>query len=240
MCLRSVKWILLRLSVLFVCSVYALSSSSLSLGREVSMPIYTVKQGENILQIAQKLGLSAPQILNLNPGIRSLSPGVGLRVPRVPPTGAQKLGMPAAYLESERGQKQAGGQGPPPPGGKRGGGGGGQLPIPPRFTPPKGTPYRPEEGRKAPPPPSPRPPQFKPYAPKLVIPRPPVPLFRQREQALTAPGPFVPPQPQRGAAAQYYAPQWGAGYGATSALRAFPGARATATVTRRKPKYLIG
>ena len=58
---------------------------------------------------------------------------------------------------------------------------------------------------------------------------------RQRE-ALIAP---VVPQTQRGAAA-YYAPQWGAGYGATNALRAFPGARATATATPRTRRVRFG
>src|SRR4030067_2152433 len=121
--------------------------------REVIMPTYTVKQGENGVSLAEKLKVPLLSLLNRNPDIKALRPGVGLNVPRIPPTGNIGLlgrrdggsfgggGAPGQLHPTE-------GQGPPhPPGGKGGGGGGpGPGPIPPRFTPPPGTPYRPPPG----------------------------------------------------------------------------------------------
>jgi len=216
-------------------------------GREVTMPVYTVKQGENWVSLADKLKVPLLSLLNRNPDIRALRPGVGLNVPRIP-AATQTLGGQGGKGQGGKAPLNLGGQGPPkPPGGKgTRGGGGNQLPIPPRYTPPPGKPFRPYQppggGKGAPPPPP-----VRPVAPRQVLPRPPMPTVRAREQALfqgqrqrealIAP---VVPQAQRGAQAQYYAPVWGAGYGATNALRAFPGARATATVTPRTRRVRFG
>ena len=203
------------------------------------MPTYTVKQGEDWISLAAKLQVPLQNLLNLNPDIKSLSAGTGLRVPRVPASAATQTLAGQTPKGGGRGFLQ--GQGPPKPPGGKGGGAlpGGQLPIPPRYTPPAGRPYRPDQGPKAlPPPPPPLPPQYKPgVQPRMILPPRPVNLYQRREQALSAMYPPAPRAPQAGAQATYYPPQYGGGYGATANLRAFPGARATATVTPSLPLY---
>src|SRR3972149_545329 len=247
----SLKFLILSLMIIWLSFFVCL----MMLGSEIggTMPTYTVKQGENWVQLAAKLQVPLQNLLNLNPDIRALRPGTGLRVPRVPPSAAggspPRVNIPPPPRHGGgpsptgvgRGFVPLQGQGPPkPPGGKGGGGGGGQLPIPPRYTPPPGKPFRPYQpeggGKGAPPAP-----YLKPYAPRELQGLPPRPTpypFQRREQALSAPGPFQPPAPAP--AAQYYAPQYGGGYGATANLRAFPGARATATVTPRTRRLRYG
>ena len=217
------------------------------------MPTYTVRQGEDWLSLSMKLGVPLQNLLNLNPDIRGLSAGVGLRVPRVP----ARVNIPPVPGQGGGQTPKSGGkgflqgQGPPRPEGKGGGRlPGGQLPIPPRYTPPAGKPFRPYQppggGKAPPPPPAPRllPPQYKPgVQPRMILPPRPPPVFQSQrlEQALSATYPPAPRAPQAGAQATYPAPQWGGGYGATANLRAFPGARATATATplrrRRMGRY---
>ena len=248
-----VKPIYLILSLIIIWLSFWLSLSKngwaneVRLKKEVIMPVYTVRQGENWVSLAEKLQVPLLSLLNRNPDIRALRPGVGLNVPRVPATLGGQGGKAPLNLTP------TGGQGPPhPPGGKKGGGGGGQLPIPPRYTPPPGKPFRPYQppgGGKGAPPPAPIPPPPRPVAPRAPLRLPPRPVFtpRREQTAFRAPAGAManippPQQPQRGAAA-YYAPQYGGGYGATAALRAFPGARATATVTptrRRRSLFGIG
>jgi len=247
----SLKFLILSLMIIWLSFFVCL----MMLGSEIggTMPTYTVKQGENWVQLAAKLQVPLQNLLNLNPDIRALRPGTGLRVPRVPPSAAGvsplRVNIPPPPGQGGGQSPKGGGrgfvplqgQGPPkPPGGKGGGGGGGQLPIPPRYTPPPGKPFRPYQpeggGKGAPPAP-----YLKPYAPRELQGLPPRPTpypFQRREQALSAPGPFQPPAPAP--AAQYYAPQYGGGYGATANLRAFPGARATATVTPRTRRIRYG
>src|SRR3972149_11824791 len=120
----------LTLSLIIVWLSFWLYLMKLGSGREVIMPTYTVKQGENWVSLAEKLKVPLLSLLNRNPDIKALRPGVGLNVPRIPPTGNIGLlgrrdggsfgggGAPGQLHPTE-------GQGPPhPPGGKGGGGGG--------------------------------------------------------------------------------------------------------------------
>src|SRR3990170_316278 len=247
MCFRnaSLKFLILSMLIMWLSFGVCLTM----LGSEIggTMPTYTVKQGEDWISLAAKLQVPLQNLLNLNPDIKSLSAGTGLRVPRVPASAATQTLAGQTPKSGGKGFLQ--GQGPPRPEGKGVGRlRGGQLPTPPRYTPPAGKPYRPYQppggGKGAPPPPAPRPPppQYKPgVQPRMILPPRPQPVFQsqRREQALTSPGPFPQP-PQPAAAAQYYAPQYGGGYGATANLRAFPGARATATVTPRTRRIRYG
>src|SRR3972149_175235 len=243
----SLKFLILSLMIIWLSFFVCLTK----LGSEIggTMPTYTVKQGEDWISLAAKLQVPLQNLLNLNPDIKSLSAGTGLRVPRVPASAATQTLAGQTPKSGGKGFLQ--GQGPPRPEGKGGGRlPGGQLPIPPRFTPPAGKPFRPYQppggGKAAPPPPPlaprPLPPQYNPgVQPRRTLPPRPHPVFQgqRREQASTSPGPFPQP-PQPAAAAQYYAPQYGGGYGATANLRAFPGARATATVTPRTRRIRYG
>ena len=243
------RLIYLILSLIIIWLSFWLSLSKNGWEKEVvTMPVYTVKQGENWVSLADKLKVPLLSLLNRNRDIRALYPGVGLNVPRIP-TATQTLGGQGGKGQGGKAPLNLGGQGPPKPPGGKGGGGGNQLPIPPRYTPPPGKPFRPYQppggGKGAPPPVSvAAPPQPRPVAPRAPLRLPPRPVFtpRREQTAFRAPAlPNIPPpqQTQRGAAA-YYAPQWGAGYGATNALRAFPGARATATVTPRTRRVRFG
>ena len=252
MCFRnaSLKFLILSMLIMWLSFGVCLTM----LGSEIggTMPTYTVKQGEDWISLAAKLQVPLQNLLNLNPDIKSLSAGTGLRVPRVPASAATQTLAGQTPKSGGKGFLQ--GQGPPRPEGKGGGRlPGGQLPIPPRFTPPAGKPFRPYQppggGKAAPPPPAPRllPPQYKPgVQPRMILPPRPQPVFQgqRREQALSATYPPAPRAPQAGAQATYPAPQWGAGYGATANLRAFPGARATATAEipwyKRRRENLFG
>src|SRR3990167_8650396 len=243
----SLKFLILSLMIIWLSFFVCLTR----LGSEIggTMPTYTVKQGEDWISLAAKLQVPLQNLLNLNPDIKSLSVGTGLRVPRVPASAATQTLAGQTPKSGGKGFLQ--GQGPPRPEGKGGGRlPGGQLPIPPRYTPPAGKPFRPYQppggGKGAPPPPAPRllPQQYKPgVQPRMILPPRPPPVFQsqRREQALTATYPPAPRAPQAGAQATYPAPQWGGVYGATANLRAFPGARATATATplrrRRMGRY---
>ena len=211
------------------------------------MPTYTVKQGEDWISLAAKLQVPLQNLLNLNPDIKSLSAGTGLRVPRVPASAATQTLAGQTPKSGGKGFLQ--GQGPPRPEGKGGGRlPGGQLPIPPRYTPPAGKPFRPYQppggGKAAPPPPAPRllPPQYKPgVQPRMILPPRPPPVFQsqRREQALSAtyPPPQPRPAPQVTGYGGYVVPP---GYNYPSMQipgQAFPGARATATVTPRRIRY---
>src|SRR3972149_10144783 len=200
----------LTLSLIIVWLSFWLYLMKVGSGREVTMPVYTVKQGENWVSLADKLKVPLLSLLNRNPDIRALRPGVGLNVPRIP-AATQTLGGQGGKGQGGKAPLNLGGQGPPkPPGGKgTRGGGGNQLPIPPRYTPPPGKPFRPYQppggGKGAPPPPVP---PVRPVAPRQGLPPPPMPTVRAREQALfqgqrqrealIAP---VVPQTQRGRAA---------------------------------------
>src|SRR3990172_7527931 len=248
MCFRnaSLKFLILSMLIMWLSFGVCLTM----LGSEIggTMPTYTVKQGEDWISLAAKLQVPLQNLLNLNPDIKSLSAGVGLRVPRVPAAAATQTLAGQTPKSGGKGFTAQQGQGPPRPEGKGGGRlPGGQLPIPPRYTPPAGKPFRPYQppgGGKAAPPPAPRllPPQYKPgVQPRMILPPRPINLYQRREEALSATYPPAPRAPQAGAQATYPAPQWGGGYGATANLRAFPGARATATATplrrRRMGRY---
>src|SRR4030067_408034 len=102
--------------------------------REVIMPTYTVKHGENWVSLAEKLKVPLLSLLNRNPDIKALRPGVGLNVPRIP-TATQTLGGQGGKGQGGKAPLNLGGQAPPKPPGGKGGGGGNQVPIPPRHTP---------------------------------------------------------------------------------------------------------
>src|SRR3990167_4306082 len=146
----------LTLSLIIVWLSFWLYLMKLGSGREVTMPVYTVKQGENWVSLADKLKVPLLSLLNRNPDIRALRPGVGLNVPRIP-TATQTLGGQGGKGQGGKAPLNLGGQGPPKPsGGKGARGGGAQLPTPPRSTPPPGKPFRPYQppggGKGAPPP----------------------------------------------------------------------------------------
>src|SRR3990167_8537698 len=132
----------LTLSLIIVWLSFWLYLMKLGSGREVTMPVYTVKQGENWVSLADKLKVPLLSLLNRNPDIRALRPGVGLNVPRIP-TATQTLGGQGGKGQGGKAPLNLGGQGPPKPPGGKGGGGGNQLPIPPRYTPPPGKPFPP-------------------------------------------------------------------------------------------------
>src|SRR3990172_5626933 len=178
MCFRnaSLKFLILSLLIIWLSFGVCL----MRLGSEIggTMPTYTVKQGEDWISLAAKLQVPLQNLLNLNPDIKSLSAGTGLRVPRGPASAG-------GQTPKSGGKGFLQGQGPPRPEGKGGGRlPGGQLPIPPRFTPPAGQPFRPYQppggGKAAPPPPAPRllPPQYKPgVQPRMILPPRPQPVF---------------------------------------------------------------
>src|SRR3990167_4010495 len=194
----SLKFLILSLMIIWLSFFVCLTR----LGSEIggTMPTYTVKQGEDWISLAAKLQVPLQNLLNLNPDIKSLSVGTGLRVPRVPASASTQTLAGQTPKSGGKGFTAKQGQGPPRPEGKGGGRlPGGQLPIPPRFTPPTGTPYRPKEGRKR------LEPDLggglgslyvKPWAPKLALPPRPPPVFQsqRREQALSAT--YPPPQPR--------------------------------------------
>src|SRR3990170_4553633 len=218
MCFRnaSLKFLILSMLIMWLSFGVCLTM----LGSEIggTMPTYTVKQGEDWISLAAKLQVPLQNLLNLNPDIKSLSAGTGLRVPRVPASAATQTLAGQTPKSGGKGFLQ--GQGPPRPEGKGGGRlPGGQLPIPPRYTPPAGKPFRPYQppggGKGAPPPPAPRllPPQYKPgMQPRMILPPRPPPVFQsqRREQALSSlhlQYPPAPRAPQAGAQATYYPPQ---------------------------------
>src|SRR3990167_9835047 len=213
----SLKFLILSLMIIWLSFSVCLTM----LGSEIggTMPTYTVKQGEDWLSLAAKFQVPLQNLLNLNPDIKSLSVGTGLRVPRVPASAGGQTPKSGG-----KGFTAKQGQGPPRPEGKGGGRlPGGQLPIPPRFTPPAGKPFRPYQppggGKGAPLPPAPRllPPQYKPgMQPRMILPPRPPPVFQsqRREQALSSlhlQYPPAPRAPQAGAQATYYPPQYGGG-----------------------------
>src|SRR3990167_245693 len=221
MCFRnaSLKFLILSMLIMWLSFGVCLTM----LGSEIggTMPTYTVKQGEDWISLAAKLQVPLQNLLNLNPDIKSLSAGTGLRVPRGPASAATQTLAGQTPKSGGKGFLQ--GQGPPRPEGKGGGRlPGGQLPIPPRYTPPAGKPFRPYQppggGKGAPPPPAPRllPQQYKPgVQPRMILPPRPINLYQRREQALSSlrlQYPPAPRAPQAGAQATYYPPQYGGGY----------------------------
>ena len=114
------------------------------------MASYTIKKGDSLLAIAKANGISYDSLLAANPGVRTPSAGVVLRLPNV-----QTLGHP----DHQPGDVDPGLPGrqaptpikpyvPPkigglPPTKKQPGTPQPQIPIPDRFQPPTGTPYTP-------------------------------------------------------------------------------------------------
>ena len=112
------------------------------------MASYTVKQGDSLIKLAKRLGVSTSSLLAANPGVSAITPGVTLRIPTAGPTFTDTMvppeiqppTIPTAGIPPEKWEQR------PPP-----------IPIPPR---PTGIP--PEKREQRPPriqlPPPPRPP----------------------------------------------------------------------------------
>src|SRR4030067_1993265 len=105
----------LTLSLIIVWLSFWLYLMKLGSGREVTMPVYTVKQGENWVSLADKLKVPLLSLLNRKPDIRALRPGVGLNVPRIP------TATPTVGGQAGKAPLNLGGQGPAKPPGRKGG-----------------------------------------------------------------------------------------------------------------------
>ena len=124
------------------------------------MANYTVKQGDNLFNIAKRFGVTSAAILDANPNVRSVGPGVTLRIPGAPRGGRQTFGydseerLPRPPTETDFSpgftpRYGPGLQEPPPP------------PPPPK---PYGPGYPPGQRPKPPPPPT-KPPPPETYGP---------------------------------------------------------------------------
>src|SRR3972149_7971853 len=84
MCSHNASLKFLILSLMIIWLSFSVCLTRLGSEKGANMPTYTVRQGEDWLSLSMKLGVPLQNLLNLNPEIRGLSAGVGLRVPRVP------------------------------------------------------------------------------------------------------------------------------------------------------------
>src|SRR3972149_1416583 len=115
----SLKFLILSLMIIWLSFFACLTR----LGSEIggTMPTYTVKQGEDWISLAAKLQGPPPNLLHLKPDIKSLSAGVGLRVPRVPAAAATQTLAGQTPKSGGKGFTAQQGQDPPRPEGKGGG-----------------------------------------------------------------------------------------------------------------------